>query len=131
MKLTVKQLQGKECDIEISDQSTVQELKVKIAEIMNIPVSHQKLLRMGFTLANNRTLQSYDVKEGTKLMLLTKKPDTLEEVIHRSFLKFYTSDQADRLTAAFMADFSKRVNQLSLDDIEQLASLYLQQEVLQ
>ncbi|XP_059610672.1 ubiquitin-like protein 4A [Phlebotomus argentipes] len=131
MKVIVKELNGKGCDIEISETSTVQELKVRIAESMNIPVSHQRLLRMGFTLANNRTLQSYDVKEGTKLMLLTKKPDTLEEVMHKSFLKYYTSDQADRLTSAFMADFSKRMSQLSLDDIEQLASVYLQQEVSQ
>uniref|UniRef100_A0A1L8DT39 Putative ubiquitin n=1 Tax=Nyssomyia neivai TaxID=330878 RepID=A0A1L8DT39_9DIPT len=131
MKITVKKLQGTECDIEISEQSTVQELKLKISETMNIPVSHQKLLRTGFTLANNRTLDSYGIKDGTKLVLLTKKPDTLEEAIHRSFLKFFTSEQADRLTAAFMEDFSKRIAQLSLDDIERYAAACLQQEISQ
>ncbi|XP_055715150.1 ubiquitin-like protein 4A [Phlebotomus papatasi] len=128
MKVTVKQLQGTGCDIEISEQALVQDLKVKIAESMNVPVTHQKVLRMGVALVNNRTLKSYDIKDGTKLMLLMKKPDTLEEAIHRSFLKFYTTEQADRLTKAFMEDFSKRMSQLSLDDIEQMASMYLQQQ---
>ncbi|XP_055677725.1 ubiquitin-like protein 4A [Lutzomyia longipalpis] len=131
MKIIVKKLQGTECDIEISEEGTVQELKMKIAEEMNIPVSHQKLLRTGFTLANNRTLDSYGIKDGTKLVLLTKKPDTLEEAIHKSFLKFYTNDQADRLTAAFMEDFSKKVSQLSLDDIERFAAASLKQQISQ
>ncbi|GAB0088698.1 ubiquitin [Sergentomyia squamirostris] len=132
MKVIVKKLQGNECDIEIPDgEITVLDLKMKIAEMMNIPISHQKLLRTGFTLANNRTLGSYDIKDGTKLMLLTKKPDTLSEAVHRSFLKFFTREQADKLTESFMQDFSKRIAQLSLDDIEQLASIYSQQEANQ
>lgn len=88
-----------------------------------IPVEHQKLLLVGKTLSDEKTIASYgNIKDGTKLTLVVKKPDPLREVIFRQFKKYLQEEQSQRLTNEFMKDFDSKVQQLSLDDLEKIAS---------
>lgn len=123
MKLIVKVLNGEECTIEVEESSTILDVKVEVEKRMKIPLPHQKLLNVGRTLADDKTVNSYsNIKDGTKLILVIKKPDPLRDVIFRSFKKYYNEQQSEKLTAEFMTDFEKKMKQLSLDDIEHLAT---------
>lgn len=108
---------------QISEESTINQLKQKIEIILDIPVLHQKLLHIGRTLVDESTIGSYtNITEGTKLTLVVKKPEPLNEVIHKYFRKYYTEQQSDVLTREFMKDFDSKVKQLSLNDLERIAT---------
>ncbi|TDG40542.1 hypothetical protein AWZ03_013034 [Drosophila navojoa] len=121
MKIIIKVLKGKDCTLEVSPTSTIQELKEKIDVALQIPSTNQKLLLLGRPLNNDQTIASYpNIKEGTKLILVVMKPG-LRDCIHRAFRKYYTEAQADRLTNEFMTDFEAKLKEQSLDDLERFA----------
>uniref|UniRef100_T1E394 Putative stephensi ubiquitin n=1 Tax=Psorophora albipes TaxID=869069 RepID=T1E394_9DIPT len=113
MKLTIKILKGDEYVVEATEESTILDIKQDLERKSMIPVEHQKL----------KSLASYgNIKDGTKLTLVVKKPDPLREVILRQFKKYLQEEQSQRLTNEFMKDFDSKVQQLSLDDLEKIAS---------
>lgn len=148
MKITVKVLKGDECELEViintihcfcditrvftffkvSEATTVLELKEKVEQALHIPVAYQKLLCIGRTLVDDKTLGTYSpaIKPGCKLTLVVKEPETLREVLQKLFKRFYAEDQSEELTKALMMELEKRVGQLSLDDMERLATHYLE-----
>lgn len=95
---------------------------------MKIPPSHQKLIQVGRTLLDTKTIGSYDIKEGSKLTLVLKTPDTLKDAIYKQFRKYFNEKQSEKLTNDFMDHVQENIKGLSLDDIERLAISQLPQE---
>lgn len=122
--LTVLQFQ-----FQVSDDITVLDLKKEIAKTLNIPVPRQKILSVGRTLVDDKAITSYNtIKNGAKLTVVIKEPEPLKDVMQKIFKKFYTEEQSEALTKDFMLDFAKRMDQLSLDDIERLATYFLERD---
>lgn len=89
----------------------------------------QKILSVGRTLVDDKAITSYNtIKNGAKLTVVIKEPEPLKDVMQKIFKKFYTEEQSEALTKDFMLDFSKRMDQLSLDDIERLATYFLERD---
>ncbi|XP_058460911.1 ubiquitin-like protein 4A-B [Malaya genurostris] len=122
MKLTIKILKGEEYVVETTEDSTILDIKVELERKSAIPVEHQKLLLVGKTLVDEKTVASYGtIRDGSKLTLVVKKPDSLRDVIQRHFKKYLQEEQSQRLTNEFMKDFDGKIQQLSLDDLEKIA----------
>ncbi|XP_055614006.1 uncharacterized protein LOC129760384 [Uranotaenia lowii] len=123
MKLIIKILKGEEYVVETTDDATILGIKQELERKSMIPVEHQKLLLIGKTLSDDKTVASYgNIKDGTKLTLVVKKPDPLKDVIYRQFKKYYQEEQSQKLTQEFMKDFDSKIHQLSLDDLEKIAA---------
>ncbi|EDW44660.1 ubiquitin-like protein 4A [Drosophila sechellia] len=121
MQITIKVLKGKDCTIEVAPTSTILEVKHQIEAELQISAANQKLLLLGRPLNNEQTIASYpNIKEGTKLNLVVIKP-CLRDSILRGFRKHYSELLAERMTNEFMADFERKINELSLDDLERLS----------
>lgn len=107
---------------------TILDIKHKVEQALNIPVAYQKLLCVGRTLVDDKTLTSYgpNIKAGCKLTLVVKEPETLREIMQKLFKRFYSEEQSDELTKGLMTELEKRIGQLSLDDMERLATHYLE-----
>lgn len=112
----------------MDESITVHELKQIVEQSLKIPVAHQKLLYVGRTLVDEKTLSSYrpQLRSGSKLTLVVKEPESMKDVMHKVFKRFYSDDQADRLATEFMADQARRVKLLSLDDLERMAGIFLE-----
>lgn len=83
---------------------------------------------LGRALLDENTIASYtNIKDGTKLTLVVKKPDPLKDVIFRCFRKYHNEQQSQALTDEFIKDFEKKMKQLSLDDIERIAGGFMNQ----
>ncbi|XP_053695477.1 ubiquitin-like protein 4A-B [Sabethes cyaneus] len=123
MKLIIKILKGDEYIIEAMEDATVLDVKIELEKKSSVPVEHQKLLLVGKTLADEKPVASYgSIKDGTKLTLVIKKPDSLREAMLRHFKKYLQEEQSQRVTSEFMKDFDSKIQQLSLDDLEKIAS---------
>lgn len=105
------------------------DLKKEIAKKLNIPVPRQKILSVGRTLVDEKTLASYaTIQNGAKLTVVIKEPEPLKDVMQKLFKRFYSDEQSDALTKEFMLDFEKRLDQLNLDDIERIATYFLDRD---
>ncbi|KAH8310345.1 hypothetical protein KR044_000862 [Drosophila immigrans] len=121
MLITIKVLKGKDCTLEVSPTSTIQEVKEQIDGALQIPATNQKLLLLGRPLNNDQTIASYpNIKDGTKLNLVVMKPG-LRDCIYRAFRKYYTEAQSERLANEFITDFEAKLKEQSLDDLERFA----------
>lgn len=96
---------------------------------MKLPVSHQKLIQVGRTLLDAKTISSYDIKDGSKITLVLKQPDSLKDALFKGFRKYFNEKQAEKLTNDFMDHFQEQLKSLSLDDVERLALSHLPQEI--
>lgn len=67
MILKIVSLTGEEKTIDIEPTDTVLTLKQRLEEQEKVPPEQQRLVFAGKQLKNDRTLESYNVKEGTKL----------------------------------------------------------------
>ncbi|KAL9888645.1 ubiquitin-like protein 4A [Glossina fuscipes] len=122
MQIVIKVLKGNDFTLDVSQATTIVEIKKEIEKKVNIPLNLQKLLLVGRTLNDEQPLSAYpSIKDGTKLNLIVMKQEGLKEIIHRSFRKYYNEQQSERLTREFMLDFETKLRLLSLDDIERLA----------
>lgn len=116
-------------NLQVADTITVMELKKEIAKALSVPVPRQKILLVGRALVDDKTLSSYPtIKNGTKLTVVIKEPEALKDVMQKIFKKFYSETQSDVLAKEFMVDFEKRLEQLSLDDIERMATYFLDRD---
>ncbi|CAI9715710.1 4A [Octopus vulgaris] len=137
MNINVKILKGRECTVKISPSDSIQKLKELIAVQMDIPVGQQKLVYQGKNLSDEKTINSYQIPENGKVFLVTKKsdetpsPSSTAQSSHfydklRLFLcRHFTDSDADLVLTEFKKDFENRLNSLSLDDIERLATIKL------
>lgn len=68
------------------------------------------------------------IKSGSKLTLVVKEPEPLKDIMYKVFKRYYTEEQSQEMAKEFMIDFEKRMNKLSLDDIERMATFYLDRD---
>lgn len=148
MKVIVKRLQGKECVVDMLPSETVLELKHKVSDLMGIDVPHQKLIHTGKALSDDRPLSFYPgIKDGSKLNLLvtTKKGEEgssearslpqqktgihlLREEVSRVLRHYYTVSETESIVNELIKDLKNKVNNLSYDDLERLATALLQDQ---
>ncbi|GLV31876.1 uncharacterized protein CBL_07636 [Carabus blaptoides fortunei] len=129
MKIFIKIVQGDGCMIDIQDTATILDIKKQIQNDMKVPVSQQTLVLVGKTLIDDKPLTFYPtIKDGTKLNLVIKKPEALNVAMTRFLQKYYSEAQSKRICDEFMKDFEQKVGSLSLDDLERIATSYLNDE---
>ncbi|XP_011684779.1 PREDICTED: ubiquitin-like protein 4A [Wasmannia auropunctata] len=147
MKVIVKKLQGKECVVDILPSETVLELKHKVSDLLGIDVPQQRLLLTGKTLADENPLSFYPgIKDGSKLNLLViKKAEEgssearslpqqktgvhlLREEVSRVLRHYYTVSETESIVNELIKDLKNKVNNLSYDDLERLATALLQDQ---
>ncbi|KAJ2946845.1 hypothetical protein O0L34_g16174 [Tuta absoluta] len=122
MKITVKKLQGAECNLDVSPSTSIADIKRQIAAELKIPMEDQKLLLLGRTLADEQTVESYpSMKEGTKLNLVVKKPEGLFEAAAKHFKTLgMTEKEATDAANKLLKIVETKIYQMSWDDIDRL-----------
>jgi len=142
MKLKVKILQGAECNVDITVEDSVEKLKDLVKASLNISPGDQRLLHKGKALQDGTSLGEYNLREGDRLHLVVKKDSTppsdttsttgcietqtevspstlLANEVFRVLKGHYSSDtEARRVSTLFCSRLEKRLDCLSLDDIE-------------
>lgn len=113
---------------QVSDNTTILDVKKKITKLLHIPMAHQKLLYLGRTLIDEKTIGNYctTIRPRAKLTLVVKEPETLKVAIYKLFRKYYEDDESQAMAIEFINDFNKRLHLLSLDDFEVLAKYFLE-----
>ena len=74
MQLTVKILQGGECQLEVSENTTVSMLKTLVESKLHVPRAAQKLVFRGKPLQDGDTMTAARLTDGAKVFLVTAKP---------------------------------------------------------
>lgn len=115
---------------QVTETTTVLELKQRVEQHLRIPVSHQKILCVGRTLVDEKTLDTYKpaLRSGCKLTLVVKEPEPLKDVIYKLFKRFYADDQSESMAKDVMAHQNQRIRDMSLDDLERLATYFLERD---
>jgi len=158
MKLSVKILQGAECNVDIVGADSVDHLKELVKVQLNICPSDQRLLHKGKTLQDGTLIKEYNLREGDKLHLVVKKEsspqeskenkrpvsgciETQTEPLARNVLEVemikllkphYNSDsEVRKVVAAFIKIIDKKLHTLSLDDIERICETWNKENRLQ
>ena len=161
MKINVKILQGAECNVDITATESVDRLKELVQTQLNISPAHQRLLHKGKTLQDGTLVQEYSLKEGDKLHLVVKKDATppaaaettataaantgcietqtellprvlLEREMTRILRSHYSSDaEVRKVVGVFVKNVERKLNNLSLDDIERICERWNTEQVIQ
>lgn len=127
MKLTVKSLKGESCVVSVGERTTILELKKLTEKELKIPAGQQTLVLLGKSLQDDKCIGDYSkIKDGTKLFVAVKKLDTLHGVLAKFLRKYYTEEQCQVIVDEFMRNFHSKVDGLSLDDLERIATSELQ-----
>lgn len=148
MKLFCKELKGTEVALNsISDDTQISEIKKQIEDKLNIPgklrflssgiqsqdncstnlilVAQQKLLFLGKILQDASQVKDYKIQDGAKLMLTrVPKPD-LKKLLYTQFSRFYDSDTSNQMANFFIENMKQKLNDYSIDDLERLAEVFL------
>ncbi|KAM3588884.1 UV excision repair protein rad23 [Umbelopsis sp. WA50703] len=74
MKLTFKTLQQKQFQLDVDGTSTVADVKKQIEETQGHPITTQKLIYSGKILADDNTVESYNISEKDFLVVMVSKP---------------------------------------------------------
>lgn len=122
MKITVKSLKGGSSLIEVTEKTSIMEVKKLVEKDINIPAPQQTLVLFGKTLQDDKLVQDYPkIKDGAKLYVAIKKQESLNTVLNRFLRKYYSEDQCKLIVDEFMRNFQSKVDSLSLDDLERIA----------
>jgi len=74
MKISIKTLQGKPTELEVSETDTLGDIKKKISEQLNVDVANQKLIHYGKVMTEDgKKLVEYGVKDKDFLVLMITK----------------------------------------------------------
>ena len=127
---------------------------------LNISPSNQRLVHRGKTLQDGTLVQDYHLKEGDKLHLVVKKDPSpvqavqspskkastgsietqtevparvlLEREMTRILKPRYSSDsEVRKVVSAFIRNIERKLNALSLDDIEKICERWNTDQVVQ
>ena len=74
MLLIIKNLDGQTYDIEISNLLTISDLKYIISDLTNSSKELIVLVDKGLVLVDERTIDSYGLKNGSLITMVIKKP---------------------------------------------------------
>nr|CAD7444131.1 unnamed protein product [Timema bartmani] len=86
------------------------------------------------TEADDKKISDYPIKEGSRLHLIVKKEDSSSKSTKLgrtmfSFLnQYYSEADSKRILDEFMKNFEVSISNLSLDDLERIATSYLKEE---
>lgn len=129
MKIFIKVLRGDGCIIDVQESTKISEVKKQIENELKVPIAQQTLVLLGKTLVDEKTIGFYPkIKDGSKLHLVIKKPESLNIVLTRFLQNYYNEEQCNLILDEFMRDFYVKVDSLSLDDLERIATSYLNDE---
>ncbi|TSO88095.1 Ubiquitin-like protein 4A [Bagarius yarrelli] len=152
MILTVKPLQGKECNVQVTENEKVSTVKELVFERLNIPPHQQRLLYKGKALADEYRLSDYAIGPEAKLNLVVRptgernsgvtvsghSPTTstssgntgsgLWQLLSTVLAKHFSPADAAKVQEQLIRDYERSLRQLSLDDIERLAGRLLHPE---
>uniref|UniRef100_A0A3B4CT96 Ubiquitin-like domain-containing protein n=1 Tax=Pygocentrus nattereri TaxID=42514 RepID=A0A3B4CT96_PYGNA len=130
MILTVKPLQGKECNVQVSTENEkVSAVKELVFERLNIPPNQQRLLYKGKALADEYRLSDYSIGPEAKLNLVVRPAgDRSSGLLSTVLAKHFSPADAARVQEQLIKDYERSLRQLSLDDIERLAGRLLHPE---
>ncbi|XP_039295536.1 ubiquitin-like protein 4A [Nilaparvata lugens] len=137
MKVNIKALHGAECFVEITNTMTILELKQMVSKALKVPIGHQKLLLAGRFLADNMTVADYpSMKEGIRIHLVVRpnldqdiSSVTLHDATYCFLRKYYSDSDSQKISDEFLKEFNRSISSLSLDDIERIATMYLNEEL--
>ncbi|XP_003421802.1 ubiquitin-like protein 4A [Loxodonta africana] len=153
MQLTVKALQGRECILQVSEDEMVSSLKLLVSEQLNVPVRQQRLLFKGKALADGKRLSDYSIGPNSKLNLVVKPlekvlldqgtarrqaevqprplapPSETWQLIAKVLGRHFSSADANRVQEQLQREYERSLSRLTMDDIERLASRFLNPEV--
>lgn len=131
MKITVKSLQGQEATLDVTSDTSVMDLKGMIGSNLSIPVKQQQIIFAGNCLSDGK-ISDYSVKEGSILHILIRKeePETtvLRDSTYRFLRQYYNERDSKKVVELFMKRFNQSMTTLSLDDLERIATSFLQDE---
>ncbi|KRT83219.1 Ubiquitin [Oryctes borbonicus] len=129
MKIFIKVLRGDGCVMDVEKTTRIIDVKKQIEADLKVPVAQQTLVLLGKTLLDDKRIGFYPkIKDGTKLHLVIKKPESLNTILTRFLRNYYTEEQTKVVMDQFMKDFQAKVYSLSLDDLERIATSYLNDE---
>ncbi|CAF0897989.1 unnamed protein product [Adineta steineri] len=121
---------------QVSPTDTVQEIKSRLSNQLNIPINQQKLVLKGKPL-HDGSLEDYHIVDGSKLHLILSTNSTIStKPINNAFLNelhslaskwIQNANEREAFVNAFQREMKKAVDHLSLDDIEKLCSDRLHQ----
>ncbi len=88
MKITIKNLQGKPTEYELPEDTTLENLKKKVATEFSCELAHIKLIHYGKVLGENeRKLMDYGIKNGDFLVMMISKASVFEGLHTYKFAK--------------------------------------------
>ncbi|XP_018027897.1 ubiquitin-like protein 4A [Hyalella azteca] len=140
MKITVKKLQGGECNIEVRGDMLVSELKGSLEGLLGVPPSAQTLVLAGKTLTDSTSMEAAGVKEGSKLHLMTRRTDTAHknmtngrtvsdassDELFTSLSKILNKHVSPQQSAKILEEFKKKCAEMSssmnLEDIQKFVN---------
>jgi len=143
MILTVKPLQGKECNVQVTEDEKVSTVKELVSERLNIPANQQRLLYKGKALADEHRLSDYSIGPEAKLNLVVRPAGerigatgmasssssipqgAVWQTLSTILAKHFSPADAAKVQEQLIKDYERSLRQLSLDDIERLAGRLL------
>jgi len=129
MQIIIKCLKGNSTSADVDQNTSIMDLKKKVERDLKIPVSQQTLIVLGSPLQEDKKIGDYPkIKEGTKLYVIIKKPDSLQSALGKFLRRYYTEEQCKIIVAEFMRNFQTKVDSLSLDDLERMATAHLNEQ---
>ncbi len=72
-------------DFQVSPLDTIQEIKSRLAEQLNIPINQQKLVLKGKPL-HDGSLRDYQISDGSKLHLIVSTQNSTNKPINDTFI---------------------------------------------
>lgn len=82
MKISIKTLQGKPTDFEVTESDTLADIKKKISEQLGVDVSSQKLIHYGKVMTEDgKKLVEYGVKDKDFFVLMVTKVCKCEQIL--------------------------------------------------
>ncbi|XP_014652982.1 PREDICTED: ubiquitin-like protein 4A [Ceratotherium simum simum] len=134
---------------QVSEDELVSTLKHLVSEKLNIPVRQQRLLFKGKALADGKRLSDYSIGPNSKLNLVVKPlekvlleesaarrlaetpppPPPAWQLISKVLARHFSAADASRVLDQLQRDYERSLSRLTLDDIERLASRFLNPEV--
>ncbi|XP_055742825.1 ubiquitin-like protein 4A-B isoform X2 [Salvelinus fontinalis] len=116
MILTIKPLQGKECNVQVTEDEKVSMVKELVSKRLNIPSNQQRLLYKGKALAAG---------ERSGMASSSSAINGVWQTLSTVLAKHFSPADAAKVQEQLIKDYERSLRQLSLDDIERLAGRLL------
>jgi len=128
-----------EVQLEVSPNDTIQGIKSRLSDQLNIPIDQQKLVLKGKPL-HDGSLQDHQIVDGSKLHLMISTNYSTPPIkqVNNAFINelrllaskwIQNPNEREAFVTAFQKEMKNTVDHLSLDDIEKLCSDRLNQYV--